>query len=101
MALQRSSLAIFFANLLIPASLIIFASGFFPHKPFLQGLAQYRDLKNPPPAAPFGKVIFMVVDALRRYLASSISVNLSDIQLAILCMGIHQAFNLLKGMSFR
>jgi ethanolaminephosphotransferase len=55
------------ANVLIPIAILIFASGFFPYKPFLPGLAQYETLEyGPPPAAPFDKVIFMVVDALRR-----------------------------------
>jgi ethanolaminephosphotransferase len=56
------------ANVLIPVAILIFASGFFPYKPFLSGLAQYEALEyGPPPEAPFNKVIFMVVDALRRY----------------------------------
>ena len=55
------------ANLLLPISLLIFATGFFPHKPFLPGLASYRQLEaTQPPDAPFNKLIFMVVDALRR-----------------------------------
>lgn len=55
------------ANLLIPVSIIIFAIGFFPYKPFLPGLAEYESIEyGPPPDAPFDKVIFMVVDALRR-----------------------------------
>jgi ethanolaminephosphotransferase len=56
------------ANVLIPAAILIFASGFFPYKPFVSGLAQYEALEyGPPPKAPFDKVIFMVVDALRTY----------------------------------
>jgi ethanolamine phosphate transferase 2 subunit G len=56
------------ANVLIPVAILIFASGFFPYKPFLSGLAQYEALEyGPPPDAPFDKVVFMVVDALRRY----------------------------------
>jgi len=55
------------ANVLIPVAILIFASGFFPYKPFLSGLAQHEALEyGPPPEAPFDKVIFMVVDALRR-----------------------------------
>ncbi|KAB8291825.1 hypothetical protein EYC80_006608 [Monilinia laxa] len=54
------------ANVLIPIAILIFASGFFPYKPFLSGLAQYESLDyGLPPEAPFDKVIFMVVDALR------------------------------------
>jgi ethanolaminephosphotransferase len=55
------------SNILIPIAILIFASGFFPYKPFLAGLAQYESLDyGPPPEAPFDKVVFMVVDALRR-----------------------------------
>lgn len=55
------------ANILIPIAVLTFAIGFFPYKPFLPGLAQY-DVEEYPrqPTAPFNKVIFMVVDALRR-----------------------------------
>ena len=60
----RTLLAI--ANFLIPVAVLVFASGFFPYKPFIQGLAQYKSLEHgPPPKAQFDKVIFMVVDALR------------------------------------
>ncbi|GKT43818.1 GPI ethanolamine phosphate transferase 2 [Colletotrichum spaethianum] len=54
------------ANILIPLAIVTFASGFFPYKPVLPGLAQYETLEyGPPPAAPFDRLIFMVVDALR------------------------------------
>lgn len=63
------------ANLLIPVAILVFASGFFPYKPFLPGLARYEDLGwnsvigeaewQHPPKPPFNKLIFMVVDALR------------------------------------
>ncbi|KAK1968085.1 GPI ethanolamine phosphate transferase [Colletotrichum sublineola] len=54
------------ANILIPLAIVTFASGFFPYKPVLPGLAQYETLDyGPPPAAPFDRLIFMVVDALR------------------------------------
>jgi ethanolamine phosphate transferase 2 subunit G len=60
------------ANLLIPAAIVIFATGFFPYKPFLPGLAQYDDLGyGSPPTAPFDRLVFMVVDALRRYHSST------------------------------
>ncbi|KAI9661978.1 MAG: major facilitator super transporter protein [Alyxoria varia] len=60
------TLALASANLLIPLALLVFASGFFPYKPFLTGLAKYHDIPGqPPPPAPFDKVIFMVIDALR------------------------------------
>lgn len=62
------------ANLLVPVAILVFASGFFPYKPFMPGLARYEELgwdavlgkgwQDPPPA-PFDKLVFMVVDALR------------------------------------
>jgi ethanolaminephosphotransferase len=55
------------ANILIPVAIVTFATGFFPYKPFLPGLAQYDSLDNgEPAAAPFDRLILMVVDALRR-----------------------------------
>ncbi|TVY45198.1 GPI ethanolamine phosphate transferase [Lachnellula occidentalis] len=62
------------ANVLIPIAILTFASGFFPYKPFLSGLAQYENLDyGSPPEAPFDKVVFMVVDALRRHRANAAS----------------------------
>lgn len=55
------------ANILIPIAIYVFGTGFFPYKPLLPGLAVYSDSDyGPPPAAPFDRVVFMVVDALRR-----------------------------------
>ncbi|KAL2108265.1 hypothetical protein VUR80DRAFT_4064 [Thermomyces stellatus] len=55
------------ANLLIPIAILVFARGFFPYKPFIPGLAQYEPLEEfgELPGAPFDRLIFMVVDALR------------------------------------
>jgi ethanolaminephosphotransferase len=58
------------ANLLIPVAVLIFATGFFPYKPFITGLASHDDLtihglSAEAPENKFDKVIFMVVDALR------------------------------------
>jgi hypothetical protein len=68
------------ANLLIPIAILIFATGFFPYKPFMPGLADYEALgwedrmgwekgsegkSGSVPDAPFERLIFMVVDALR------------------------------------
>ncbi|ODA82694.1 hypothetical protein RJ55_01202 [Drechmeria coniospora] len=54
------------ANLLIPLSILVFATGFFPYKPFIPGLAEYEALEyGPPPKPPFDRLVFMVVDALR------------------------------------
>lgn len=65
------------ANLLIPIAVLVFATGFFPYKPFLSGLATFEEVeteeqglgllhKDARPEGIFDKVIFMVVDALRR-----------------------------------
>lgn len=67
MAPSPTLICLVIANLLIPAAILTFAGGFFPYKPFLPGLAEYEVLEyGEPPKAPFDKVIFMVVDALRR-----------------------------------
>ncbi|RYO73595.1 hypothetical protein DL766_000486 [Monosporascus sp. MC13-8B] len=65
--LSASAVLLIVANLLIPAAILIFATGFFPYKPFLPGLAQYQPVvaSGSPPKPPFDRVIFMVVDALR------------------------------------
>ena len=73
MALRTITLVL--ANLLIPVAILIFATGFFPYKPFLPGLAEYEEVGGlnhdlakewqKPPKAPFDKLVFMVVDALR------------------------------------
>ncbi len=55
-------------NLLILVSLVIFALGFFPYKAFLPGHASFTaDEASLAQQAPFDKVVFMVVDALRRF----------------------------------
>lgn len=73
--LQRASLTL--ANILLPVAVLTFASGFFPYKPVLPGLAHFEEEGGPDgvgeadengrarAAAAFDKVIFMVVDALR------------------------------------
>ena len=61
------------ANLLIPVAILVFATGFFPYKPFMPGLAEFEEFAldnaqqkgRKQPEAPFDKVVFMVVDALR------------------------------------
>jgi ethanolaminephosphotransferase len=63
--------ALTFSNLLLPIAVLVFASGFFPYKPFLTGLATFEDVQEPgsanvaQPEANFDRVVFMVVDALR------------------------------------
>lgn len=68
------TLLLVLANLLIPVAILVFATGFFPYKPFMPGLAEYEDLgwenqmrwSNKSVAdAPFDRLVFMVVDALR------------------------------------
>ena len=65
------------ANILIPIAVLVFATGFFPYKPFLSGLATFEEVENEEhglgllskdtrPEKVFDKVVFMVVDALRR-----------------------------------
>lgn len=62
-----STLLLVAANVLIPVSIYIFATGFFPYKPFIPGLAEFEALEyGSPPDAPFDRLIFLVVDALRR-----------------------------------
>lgn len=64
-----SSVLLLVANILIPVAIVVFATGFFPYKPLLPGLASYDAVTEygDPPAAPFDKLVFMVIDALRRY----------------------------------
>jgi ethanolamine phosphate transferase 2 subunit G len=74
-AMARSRLlrmtALTLANILLPIAVLVFATGFFPYKPFFPGLATFEDVQDPnatqveQPEAVFDRVIFMVVDALR------------------------------------
>lgn len=68
MPLHNSMPLLTVANLLILIAILTFASGFFPYKPFLPGTATFEDVGvDQVPEAPFNKVVFMVVDALRRF----------------------------------
>ncbi|KAK5061599.1 hypothetical protein LTR84_008143 [Exophiala bonariae] len=63
---QSEKYAIATANAFVIAALVIFAQGFFPHKASLPGFAQWPVGSSASSrAAPFDRVIFMVVDALR------------------------------------
>lgn len=62
----RSGWAVVLANILIPLGILVFSSGFFPYKPLLPGLATFDNVNQDETPAVFDKVIFMVVDALRR-----------------------------------
>ena len=68
MAVIPCNWAMLIANLLVPVAILVFSTGFFPYKPLLPGLATFEEANgdNRPPAV-FDKVVFMVVDALRRY----------------------------------
>lgn len=74
---KSRTLSLVLANILIPIAALVFATGFFPYKPFLAGLATFEEFeteelglgllsKDERPKAIFDKVVFMVVDALRR-----------------------------------
>lgn len=64
---QAAVLLLIVANVLIPTAILVFAAGFFPYKPFLPGLARYDEqIHGSPPPAHFDRLVFMVVDALRR-----------------------------------
>lgn len=65
---RLSFLLLTLANLLILIAILVFATGFFPYKSFIPGRATFQDSNNSGhlASAPFDKVIFMVVDALRR-----------------------------------
>lgn len=54
-------------NLLLPVAILTFASGFFPYKPFIAGRNEFNAADiNLRPAPVFNKIVFMVIDALRR-----------------------------------
>ena len=55
------------ANLVLPAAILTFAAGFFPYKPFIPGINYGGDFFGGIRVDPvFEKVVFIVVDALRR-----------------------------------
>lgn len=86
MAFLRSGWAVVLANILVPLGILVFSSGFFPYKPLLPGLANFDEIDQNATPAIFDKVVFMVVDALRRYEIKqnpgSFSANLSPVSLA-------------------
>jgi ethanolaminephosphotransferase len=76
---KRIALAL--SNIITPIAVLVFATGFFPYKPFLSGLATFEEVENEElglgllkgndrPQRIFDKVIFMTVDALRRWVRS-------------------------------
>ena len=102
MSQRLSILMLTIANLLIPIAILIFATGFFPYKPFIAGRASYGDGKdgkndNKYGTAPFDKVIFMVVDALRRLEVFQAIARLLLRLSAILSIPTTRASHLLKG----
>lgn len=66
MAILRDNWATLLANLLMLTGILVFSSGFFPYKPLLPGLATFEETDQDAAPPIFDKVIFMVVDALRR-----------------------------------
>ncbi|KAF2785696.1 alkaline phosphatase-like protein [Melanomma pulvis-pyrius CBS 109.77] len=70
--MARQTILLTLANVLIPVAILVFATGFFPYKPFMPGLAVFEepgwedtfDWKEQP-TPQFDKLVFMVVDALR------------------------------------
>lgn len=76
-SLTTRKLTLTLANLLLPVAVLVFAVGFFPYKPVLPGLAVWEEEDGDGNAggggggsgrggtAPFDRVVFMVVDALR------------------------------------
>ena len=102
MSQRLSILMLAIANLLIPLAILIFATGFFPYKPFIAGRASYGDGKdgkndNKHGTAPFDKVVFMVVDALRRLEIFQAIARLLLRLSAISSIPTTQASHLLKG----
>lgn len=65
MSQRRGQFLTLVANALLAAAIVVFAVGFFPHKAVLPGLSKWEGQTAAERAAPFDKVIFMVVDALR------------------------------------
>ena len=67
MQIRSRILLVLVSNLLMVLGLLVFAKGFFPHKAFLPGLAVWNENDDASSIArPFDRVLFMVVDALRR-----------------------------------
>lgn len=66
MAILPCNWATLLANILVPVGILTFSSGFFPYKPLLPGLASFDEADQNAASPVFDKVIFMVVDALRR-----------------------------------
>ena len=102
MSQRLSLLLLTVANLLIPVAILMFATGFFPYKPFIAGRASYGDGEdgkndNKYRTAPFDKVVFMVVDALRRLEIFQAIARLLLRLSAILSIPTTQASHLLKG----
>ncbi|KNG81984.1 GPI ethanolamine phosphate transferase 2 [Aspergillus nomiae NRRL 13137] len=66
MKVATSKWTILIANILVPISILVFSSGFFPYKNLLPGFATNEHTNNSQiPPGVFDKVVFMVVDALR------------------------------------
>lgn len=74
-AFRRSKMMLFLSNVGIVLGVVVFMAGYFsppPRLPFDSGVEQVglegaeEEERYPQPSAPFDKVVFMVIDALRR-----------------------------------
>ncbi len=98
MSQKLSIVLLIAANFLISVAILVFATGFFPYKTFIPGRAQFEDDgEHEPP--PFDKVIFMVVDALRRSIPPSRRIDQDLTSTAISSTHMAQAFNSPRGRS--
>ncbi|KAI4128585.1 MAG: hypothetical protein LQ338_002679 [Usnochroma carphineum] len=96
-----ANLSIFAVNLLLPVALLVFASGFFPYKAFLPGHASSTASQAEfAQHAPFDKLIFMVVDALRRSQTPQASTSILLTSTVTSYIRTIQAFDLPKTMPF-
>lgn len=96
MSRRLSIILLIVTNVLIPVAILLFATGFFPYKTFIPGEAAFEDGGERGPA-PFDKVIFMVVDALRRLLPPFCRNVLVLISIAISSTPMAQVSNLPRG----
>ena len=90
------------ANLLVPLAIMIFASGFFPYKSFIPGRAHFEaEQVQFATRSPFDKVIFMVVDALRRFALAKVIFPTQTNGLVILYILTNLTSFILRGIFLR
>lgn len=67
---NRNNLFLLIPNIFIPIGVVLFIVGFFRGRPPITGstlLGSYTHGQDQLAPAPFDKIVFMMVDALRRY----------------------------------